>query len=1115
MILTTWNIRGFNDPNKVPVVKALLRNHSVNMLGLLETKVKAKNTLKIQKKFGLNWKWKTNDDFSNKGRIWVGWKDDDLDVQIILCHEQFIQCLVETKDRKHKIHVYVIYGLNTVQDRKIMWNSLSSAYDNNMPAIFAGDFNAVTSVEDRINGKQVAQHEIIDFLNFLANLNLISIDTKGPYFTWSNKGDGDLRVASRIDRSFVNEMWRDTFQLNDALVLPPNISDHSPLVVNCFSSNKGGGRPFRFLNCIAEHPDFLSKVSSAWNTPFSGCRMFQVWNKLKEVKKGIKLLHTHEFGNIQEKIDIAAETLNLVQTELADDISNAELQTQETKAITAYKHWLGIQESIYRQKSRIQWLQLGDSNNHFFFSSVKHRNSRNRIDILYNEQDELLSEPDHIASEISQFYKRLLGTRSPSLQGVDSHTVQKGPKLSIKSQDLLIAPVTQDQIEAAMKSIKDSKAPGLDGFNALFFKKTWPVIKDDVSAAIMDFFQGKPLLKQWNCTSITLIPKVESPSYVKEYRPIACCTVLYKIISKILTGRLAQVIGEVVDEAQAGFIPGKFIADNILLATELMKGYNHKYISPRCLVKVDLKKAYDSVEWSFIQTMLEELSFPQVFVKWVMECITSVSYSILLNGNPIKPVKAEKGVRQGDPMSPFIFAIAMEYLSRCLAELKQNPDFNYHPRCERLCITHLMFADDLLLLSRGDETSLNLIYQAFQKFSHASGLEANLSKSTVYFGGLKDHEMKELQQVLPIPEGALPFTYLGVPLSAKKLTINECKPLVEKVTMKIKSWTTRFLSYAGRLQLITCVLFGVQAYWAQIFVLPKKIIKEIEAKCRAFLWTGKGDQTRKALVAWERVCTPKKSGGLNVVDLGLWNKAATVKLLWNIANKTDSLWVKWIHTYYFKKKKLEDAKVPNRCSWNLKKVLKYRNIIEQAGGWGHFTPKGKYSIKAMYLHLKPNIEDVQWKRVIINNAASPKSLFITWLTLLNRLYTKDRMTRWNIPCDPTCNLCQQENESVQHLFFQCDYSNQVWTEILKLLKYNRSIRDWEQEVEWVGQQCRKTKAQGKVLAMCFSETIYNVWLQRNSDIFNSHKLPVKKLVRDIIFRVSCRCNSDMRNLLIM
>lgn len=163
-------------------------------------------------------------------------------------------------------------------------------------------------------------------------------------------------------------------------------------------------------------------------------------------------------------------------------------------------------------------------------------------------------------------------------------------------------------------------------------------------------------------------------------------------------------------------------------------------------------------------------------------------------------------------MSPFLFAICMEYLSKCLQEMVSNPEFNFQPRCEKLNPTHLMFADDLLLFARADAISMQLLVTAFQEFSQASGLFANQHKSDAYFGGIDDTVQAELLHILGMVAGSIPFKCLGVPLSSKKLTVSQCRPLVERITSRIESWAARILSYAGRLQLIKSSLFGIQTY---------------------------------------------------------------------------------------------------------------------------------------------------------------------------------------------------------------------------------------------------------------------------------------------------------------
>ncbi|XP_070026553.1 secreted RxLR effector protein 78-like [Nicotiana sylvestris] len=152
-----------------------------------------------------------------------------------------------------------------------------------------------------------------------------------------------------------------------------------------------------------------------------------------------------------------------------------------------------------------------------------------------------------------------------------------------------------------------------------------------------------------------------------------------------------------IDNTQSAFVSGRVITDNIILSHKLVKGYGRKGVSPRCMMKLDMQKAYDSIEWPFMEQVLNSLAFPDQFVIWIMACMETVTYTVMINGALIKPFEAKKGLRHGDPMSPFLFVLAMEYLTRSLKILNQNPDFNYHPKCAKMQILQLGFADDFLL----------------------------------------------------------------------------------------------------------------------------------------------------------------------------------------------------------------------------------------------------------------------------------------------------------------------------------------------------------------------------------------------------------------------------------
>lgn len=302
----------------------------------------------------------------------------------------------------------------------------------------------------------------------------------------------------------------------------------------------------------------------------------------------------------------------------------------------------------------------------------------------------------------------------------------------------MCADITEEEIYAGLHSIWNDKAPCIDGYNALFFKLTWKIIKLEVILAVQSFFRSGKMHKPISCALISLIPKASSTSSVTEFRPIDCCSVLYKIISKMLANRLHCIIHTIISDNQTGFILGRKMTDNIILAHEIVKAYARKNISPRCMMKIDIRKTYDSVEWSYLEQVMRELGFLEKFTQWIVCCVTTISYSIVVNGNPSQPFKAAKWLKQGDTISSFLFVIAMEYLSRLLNGLKNDKSYRYYPNCAKLGITHLSFADDLFIFSRGDSDFVQALQKCFKLFSQAQGLQANLTKSSIWRNTSRD-----------------------------------------------------------------------------------------------------------------------------------------------------------------------------------------------------------------------------------------------------------------------------------------------------------------------------------------------------------------------------------------
>ncbi|KAL0444871.1 UNVERIFIED_CONTAM: LINE-1 retrotransposable element O protein [Sesamum latifolium] len=463
---------------------------------------------------------------------------------------------------------------------------------------------------------------------------------------------------------------------------------------------------------------------------------------------------------------------------------------------------------MLHQRAKIAWMKDGDQCSRIFFRKVAKRRSSKRVFQIMDSDGQVLTTQPAVTNEFVSYYQALLGghrrDRSIDLRYLRpwaQHVISKDEARS------LVLPVSPDEIKQAVFDIDETKAPGPDGYPAGFFKAAWPVVGGEVTQAILEFFATGRLLKQ--------------------------------VITKILVQRMRGSLDRLISPSQNAFVPGRSIGDNILLAQELFNGYNQKHLPPRCALKVDLRKAYDTVEWDFLRAVLILFGFPEQFILWIVECVTKPSFSVCLNGTPHGFFRGARGLRQGDPMSPYLFVLVMEVLTLILQQLiDQDGGFSYHWRCEAMQLFQLGFADDLLLLSKADTASVHVFKRALTTFADLSWLHANLHKSHLILSRSAALFRDTLLAILDFQEGHLPLRYLGLPLLASRLSIADCQPILQKIDGRIRGWDGIMLSFAGRVQLIKSVLSALQVYWAMVFILSKHVIKEIEKRLRYFVVEG-------------------------------------------------------------------------------------------------------------------------------------------------------------------------------------------------------------------------------------------------------------------------------------
>ncbi|XP_062080849.1 uncharacterized protein LOC133785644 [Humulus lupulus] len=496
--------------------------------------------------------------------------------------------------------------------------------------------------------------------------------------------------------------------------------------------------------------------------------------------------------------------------------------------------------------------------------------------------------------------------------------------------------------------------------------------------------------------------------------------------------------------------------------------------------------------------MLEALKFPKNFTNLIMECVTTTLFSFSINGAHHGFLQAKRGLRQGDPISPLLFVIGMEYLTRILSKVAKAAEFKFHPRCQSLKLTHLCFADDLLLFCKGDYISAHLLLKGFKLFSNSSGLKANISKFAVYGAGMNSNTIDRLVALSGFQKCSLPFQYLGMKICAKRISKADCVSLVDKMVSRIRIWSSRNLSYAGRIVLINSVLLSINSYWSQLVILPRSIFQRIIQVCRAYLWKGVDWSCNPGHVSWSVICRSKSEGGLGFRDIALWNFCAMGKHVWDISSKKDNLWVKWVNTIYIKQGDWWNHVAPIDASWYWKRIVQVKDKLKSVFSHQEFH---RFNFTIASLVSKLNIVAGRWQFAMIWDRFSyPKHRVIIWLALLDRLPTLDRIQRYKPLQSLVCLLCGNAVECHSHLFFSCCVSSKILVEIMQWCNIAYQGNNLKYLLKWIGKK-KISQGRRKIFISIISALVYHIWHSRNYVLWNQISIPIVVIVRNIIHSV--------------
>jgi hypothetical protein len=557
-------------------------------------------------------------------------------------------------------------------------------------------------------------------------------------------------------------------------------------------------------------------------------------------------------------------------------------------------------------------------------------------------------------------------------------------KVSSTMIEALLKPFNTEEVDCALHQMAPLKAPGPDGFPAGFFQHHWAIMGKEVGQFIIDILNSGNVPSNLNMTHIALIPKVKSPTCVIEFRPISLCNVVYKLISKVLANRLKKVLHQIISPSQSAFIPGRLITDNILAAYETLHTMHSRMGGKKSFmaVKLDMCKVHDRVEWKFLEETMKRLGFATRWRQLIMMCVTTVQYAVVVNGESCGHILPSRGLRQGDPISPYLFLICAEVLSSMLLRANREGALTGVSTSKKgPRISHLFFADDSLLFCRANISQWNSLSSILKKYEEASGQRLNSNKTTLFFSKNATMEDKErLGEIAGIPSSQCYDKYLGLPALVGKSRTAAFRSIIDHIWKRLHDWKLKFLSQAGKEILIKAVIQAIPSYCMSVFLLPKALCGEINQLMQKIWWSHFNKDSNVHWMSWKRMGVVKKMGGMGFRDLRAFNVALLTKQCWRLWKMPDSLIAKIMKGKYYPEGSILTASIGTNPSFAWRSIHGSCGLLNEGLIW--WVRNGK-KIRILQEKWLPNASTYK--------VISPPTM-VTPLATVNELINAE--TRW-------------------------------------------------------------------------------------------------------------------------
>lgn len=1017
-----------------------------------------------------------------------------------------------------KLNLVNVYTPTYPAERKTFFQSLHPFFFPNSELILGGDFNCYDSPLDKMGGTARIDKSLSDLKSSCALRDAWRFKhPRERHFTWFNH---NRTIASRLDSFLISRPL--CGQISDCKIWPCLRSDHDFVILDLELTGllKHGPGVWKINNSLLEDECFRSSIEDLIDTFISFRHVFsstkELWDALKD---DIKLV-TVDFSRrrsrerAREKI-LLTNRLIALKNRLALGLHS---DAQEILVLEASLKAIYDKElEGSKIRSRVKWLEEGELPSRYFFSLERQRHERTLVSSVFNTEGSEVSSLPEIIEVHEKYYDNLFANEEIDLTVQNellSHVSARLPEAMRASCE---GSLTLAEASEALKLSNRNRTPGPDGLSIEFYLTFWSRLGPLLVDAFNEGLAEGVLCDSMKASVTRLVHKRDDRRLLKNWRPISLLNVDYKICSKAISLRLASVLECIVNPDQTCSVPGRSISSNVILLRDCLN-YIEQTDETGILISLDQEKAFDRVNRSFMLRLLEHFGFGPSFVNCIRTLYNGAYTQILVNDFLSKPVLLQRGVRQGDALSPLLYVLCVEVLA-CKIRASENIRGFLLPGARGLQFKVAQYADDTTAIVK-DYRSLVCLFEAISLYERGTGAKLNRSKTkAMWLGAWKNcrDEPLGLTWVRKVK-------ILGVVFGVENTERDNWEPRLSKLDKSLSLWRSRSLSLLGKVLILNILGLSKLLFLSRFMQPPKWVVNKVNNLIWPFLWGSRVESVARRTI----LCPPLK-GGLGLKDFVCQGKAARLAAF--VKSLTDSSCKCFFVVRYFCGARVaslrpEWAGLRDNLTPTAARPTKfYSSVLASLRSFSlppdfSFTSKSFYAILFDKVSIPavlpgfwtpfciPRFSMARHWRFVRDGFSENYKNDLAWLITLRAIKVRRSLRDWGYINSPKCASCVR-NETIDHCFLHCARVKRVWAFFLPLLSalLNSPFKPTCASV-FLYQFSSPGEKNLRILLFLLKSILYGVWKFRNKATFHNGRENSRAIIKYIVVDIKRRINVD-------